>query len=130
MVNLTMQHVTALKQVLRYLSGTKSYGITYSNILDHPNHFLRYTTTFANMDNHKSTTGYTFKMAGGMVTWYSQKQSVIALSSIEAEYIALSEVAQEVCWLRSLFCKLRFAQVLPTKILGDNEGSIALAKNP
>ncbi len=53
-----------------------------------------------------------------------------ALSSTKAEYIALSEVAREVRWLRSLFYELGFAQVQPTKILGNNEGSIALAKNP
>jgi len=41
--NPTMQHITALKHVLRYLSGTRSYAITYNNVLDHPNHFFGYT---------------------------------------------------------------------------------------
>jgi hypothetical protein len=64
--NPTMQHVSALKRVLRYLSGTKSYGITYGDVLDHPNHFFGYAdAAFANADEHKSTTGYVFKMAGG-----------------------------------------------------------------
>ena len=50
--NPTMQHVTALKHVLRYLSGTKTYVITYSDVLDHPNHFYGYAdTTFANADD-------------------------------------------------------------------------------
>ena len=90
--NPTMQHVSALKRVLRYLSGTKSYGITYGDVLDHPNHFFGYAdAAFANADEHKSTTGYVFKMARGAVTWYSKKQTITALSSTEAEYIALSE---------------------------------------
>ncbi len=55
---------------------------------------------------------------------------MIVLSSTEAEYIALSEAAREACWLRSLFHELGFLQVLPMMILGNNEGSIALAKNP
>jgi hypothetical protein len=49
---------------------------------------------------------------------------------MEAEYIALSEAAREAHWLRSLFFKLGFMQVLPTMIQGDNEGSIAMTKNP
>jgi hypothetical protein len=69
-------------------------------------------------------------MARGTITWYSWKQSVTALSSTEVEYIALSEAAQESRWLRTLFHKLGFAQALPTTILGNNEGLIALAKNP
>ena len=92
--NPTMQHVSALKCVLRHLSGTKAYGIKYSNILGHPNHFHGYAdAAFANADEQKSTSGYIFMMAGGAITWHSKKQSITVLSSMEAEYIALSEAA-------------------------------------
>ena len=129
--NPTMQHVTALKRVLRYLSGTKTYVITYSDILDHPNHFYSYAdAAFTNADDQKSTSGYVFMMAGGAITWFSKKQTITALSSMEAEYTALSEAVREGHWLRSLFFKLGFTQVLPTMIWGDNEGSIAMMKNP
>ncbi len=129
--NPTMQHVTALKCVLRYLSGTRSYAITYNDVLDHPNHFFGYAdAAFANVDDQKSTFRYVFMMAGGVITWYAKKQSITALSSTEAEYIALSEVAHEAHWLRSLFLELGFTQILPTTIRGDNEGSIAMTKNP
>ena len=91
-----MQHISALKHVLRYLSGTRSYRITYGNILGHPNSFLRYTDiAFMNSNEQKSTTGYVFMMAGGAITWHSKKQSITALSSTEAKYIALSEAACE-----------------------------------
>ncbi len=129
--NLTMQHVSALKHVLRYLSGTKSYSITYGDVLGHPNYFHGYVdASFGNANGCKLTTGYVFKMAGGAITWYSKKQSVTALSSTEAEYIALSEAAQEVCWLQNLFSKLEFTQRLLTTILGNNKGSITITKNP
>jgi hypothetical protein len=129
--NPTMQHVTALKRVLRYLSGTRSYGITYRDVLDHPNQFLGYAdAAFASADEPRSTTGYVFMMAGGAITWFSKKQSIIAMSSTEAEYIALSEATREARWLRNLFSELGFAQTLPTTIRGDNEGSLALARNP
>ena len=62
--NPTMQHVTALKRVLRYLSGTRTYGITYCDVLDHPNYFHGYAdASFASTDDYKSITGYVFKMA-------------------------------------------------------------------
>ena len=90
--NPSMQHVTMLKRVLRYLSGTRSYGITYHDVLGHLNQFLGYANTlFADADNLKSTTRYVFKMSGGAITWYSKKQSVTALLTMEAEYIALSK---------------------------------------
>ena len=90
--NPSMQHVTMLKRVLRYLSGTRSYGITYHDVLGHLNQFLGYANTlFADADDLKSTTRYVFKMSGGAITWYSKKQSVTALLTMEAEYIALSK---------------------------------------
>jgi hypothetical protein len=117
--------------VLRYLSGTRLYGITYSDVLGHPNYFFGYAdAAFANADDQKLTTGYVFMIAGGAMTWYSKQQSITALLSTEAEYIALSETAREACWLRSLFKELGFEQVLPTEIRGDNKGTIAMLKNP
>jgi hypothetical protein len=129
--NSTMQHVTTLKHVLRYLSEMRSHGITYSDILDHPNHFFSYANaSFANTDDYKSITSYVFKMASGVITWYSRKQLVTAMLTMEVEYITLSKVAREAWWLRNLFSELGFAQRLPMKILGDNKGSIAISKNP
>ena len=71
----------------------------------------------------------------GMCTWtrcvqHFKRQSVTALSTMEAEYITLSKVTWEACWLRSLFSELGFAQTLLTTIFSDNEGSIAISKNP
>jgi len=57
--NPSMQHVTMLKRVLQYLSGTRSYGIMYHDVLDHPNQFFGYAdASFADADDLKSTTGY------------------------------------------------------------------------
>ena len=60
----------------------------------------------------------------------SRKQSTITLSSTEAEYVALSEAGREASWLRSLYEELGFPQYNPTIIFGDNEGSMAMARNP
>ena len=59
-----------------------------------------------------------------------QKQTTIALSSTEAEYIALSEAGREVCWLHNLYEEIRYIQTSPNIIKGDNEGSISMVHNP
>ena len=130
--NPSLQHVTALKRILRYLSGTKDLGITYSKTSTNPqdNSFYGFAdAAFANHDDHKSTSGYVFLAAGGAITWKSKKQTSIALSSTEAEYVALSEAAREACWLRNFYEELGYPQEFPITIKGDNEGSIAMAKN-
>ena len=133
--NPSPQHTGALKRILRYLAGTKSYGITYTNSPENtnnnPNIFSGYAdAAFANQDDCKSTSGYVFMAAGGAITWRSKKQTTVALSSTEAEYIALAEAAREACWLRNLYSELGYPQKQPTLIRGDNNGSIAMARNP
>lgn len=130
--NLSLQHVAALKRILRYLARTKDFGIIYSKNSTNPNDNSFYgfaDTAFANHDDHKSTSGYVFLSAGGAITWKSKKQTTIALSSTEAEYVALSEAAHEACWLRNLFYELGYPQEFPATIRGDNDGLISMAKN-
>jgi hypothetical protein len=132
--NPSLQHMGALKRILRYLAGTKSYGIIYSNSPEsttNPNMFSGYAdAAFANQDDCKSTSGYVFIASGGAITWRSKKQTMVAQSSTEAEYIALAEAAREACWLRNLYEELGYAQNYPTLLKGDNNGSIAMARNP
>ena len=81
------------------------------------------------LDDRHSTTGNVFLLAGGAISWLSKKQAVVALSISEAEYVALSMAAQEAAWFQKLFADLR----MPTKaivIKEDNQGAIALARNP
>lgn len=66
----------------------------------------------------------------GAITWKSKKQTVIALSSMESEYVALSEGGCKATWLRNLYAKLGFPQEDPTIIQGDNEGAVILTHNP
>jgi hypothetical protein len=124
--NPNMQHTTALKRVLRYLSGTRTYGITYSSNPQCPAILGYADAAYANADDLKSMSGYVFLAGGGAITWRSKKQSTIALLSTEVEYIALSEAACKACWLRSLHGELGFPQDGPTLIRGDNDRSVAV----
>jgi hypothetical protein len=85
--NPSIQHVAPLKRILRYLSGTRTYGITYSDSPNSPITFSSYAdATYANADDCKSTSGYVFITANGAITWRSTKQTTVAPSSTEAEY--------------------------------------------
>jgi len=129
--NPSMQHQTAVKRVLQYLSGTKTYGITYENIPGSYISFLGYANAaYKNRDDNKSTTGYVFIAAGGAITWQSSRQSVTAESSTEAEYITLWEARKKASWLRNLYNKLGFTQKEPTVIMQDNTRMVAIVKNP
>ena len=81
-------------------------------------------------DDRHSTTGNLFLMAGGPVSWLSKKQAIVALSTSEAEYIALSVATQEAVWLRRLLVDLKGNSVCPTVMMEDNQGTIAMARNP
>jgi len=130
--NPSIQHVGALKRILRYLSGMKTHSIMYKAVPQEPSFFFGYANaSYGNADDRRSITGYVFLAGNGAITWCLRKQISIALSSTEAEYVALSEAAREACWLRSLYSKLGLLQEeVPTLIRGDNEGLIAMAKNP
>jgi len=134
--NPSTQHYSALKRILRYLAGTKDLGITYRKTEEKTetpkeNIIIGFAdAAYANADNLKSTSGYVFLASGGAITWKSKKQSVIALSSTEAEYVALSEAAREAVWLRNLYSELGFPEMEPTTIRCDNEGSVILSRNP
>jgi len=129
--NLSIQHQTALKRVLQYLSGTKTYGITYKNIPGSHISFLGYTNAaYKNRDDNKLTTGYVFIAVEGAITWRSSRQSMTAESSTKAKYIALWEAGKEASWLRNLYNELGFTQKEPMVIMQDNTGMVAIAKNP
>ena len=81
-------------------------------------------------DDSKSQTGYVFILNGEPMSWCSSKQSVVAGSMCEAEYIAASEVANEALWMKEFISNLGVIPSAsgPMKIFCDNTGAIALAK--
>ena len=80
-------------------------------------------------DDRKSQHGYVGFLAGGPVAWKSAKQKILALSSCEAEFIALAECIKEVLWWIQMFRELRIDLPAPV-VYVDNQSAIALAKNP
>jgi hypothetical protein len=71
-----------------------------------------------------------FFMGDTSFTWISKKQSIVTLSSCEAEYVAANSAVCHSIWLRNMLKYLGFPQENPTEIYIDNRSAIALAKNP
>jgi hypothetical protein len=82
------------------------------------------------LDERKSTTGFVFFIGNTSFTWSSKKQSIVTLSSCEAEYVAANSAVCHLIWLRNMLKHLGFPQEDPTEIYIDNRSAIALAKNP
>ena len=82
------------------------------------------------VNDRKSTSGFAFKLCGAAVGWRSKKQSCVALSTAEAEYIALASAAQESKWLQELLSSMKETSVKPATIFEDNKLAICLTKNP
>ena len=83
-------------------------------------------------DSRKSTSGYVFTLGSGAISWRSVKQSCIADSTTEAEYVAASEAAKEAVWLRKFLQDLEVvpAVTAPLKLFCDNGGAVAQSKEP
>ena len=91
-------HWDALKHVLRYLKGTRELWLIYSDNHDGLHGFL--DADWGSSTEHRhSISGYIFTLDGGTISWSSKKQNVVALSSTEAEYIALTHATKEAIWL-------------------------------
>ena len=80
-------------------------------------------------NDQKSCTGFTVLFNSSPVSWASQKQKTVATSATEAEYMALSDAAKQICWIKSLLEELSF-DIPPIVLYEDNMGSIFLAQNP
>ena len=81
-------------------------------------------------NNCRSTSGYTFRIGDGAISWKSCKQATVSLSSTKAEYKALSNSCKEGLWLRHLLTKLHLRPDTAIPLHVNNEGAKALAKNP
>ena len=123
-------HWMGVKRVLRYLKGTLQYGLKLSAHEEEPELFGYSDADWAgDVDTRRSTSGYVFQFGSSTVSWSSRKQSTVAKSSTEAEYVALSSATQEAVWLRRLMKDLGRQMDAPTTIYEDNQGAIELAKN-
>ena len=125
-------HIEAVKTILKYLKGSKNQGIVYGGgTLD----IKGYSDSdwARDKESRKSTSGYIFMLNGGPVSWCSKRQATVALSSFEAEYIALTLAAKEATWLRLLLIELGLLEAndqhAEINVRHENTGVKALKKD-
>ncbi|KAG8786664.1 hypothetical protein FRC15_010949 [Serendipita sp. 397] len=127
------EHHTALKRVFRYLvkARDEKWGLTYGGQLESPDELVGYSDADwgSNPNDRKSISGYVFLLGGGAISWSSKKQTSVALSSCEAEYMAACYATRHTIWLRRLLSDLTTLASHPTTLFMDNEAALTLSKD-
>ncbi|WVZ16441.1 hypothetical protein V8G54_009423 [Vigna mungo] len=130
MINPGPTHWEALKWMLRYIRGSLGTGLSFQNNFQGGGYIEGFVDSdFAGcMDTRKSRSGYVFTLFGTAVSWRSTLQSVVALSTTEAEYYALAEGVKEALWLKGLVRELGFDQK-SVCVHCDSQSAIHLANH-
>lgn len=127
----TELHLNAVKRICRYVKGTIHYGLIYKK--GEGNYIL---TGFSDsdlagsLDDSKSTGGMAFYLDENLVTWVSQKQRCVALSSCEAEFMAATAAACQAIWLQRVLGCIADIKPGPVILYVDNKSAVDLAQNP
>lgn len=128
----TTDHMAAIKHILRYVKGTLSLGCFFEKGAGENPQLLGYCDSdlAGDVDDRKSTTGMIFFLGGSPITWVTQKQRVVAISSCETEYVAAASAACQAVWLARLLGELLNREPDRVLLKVDNQSAIALCKNP
>ena len=127
-----MAHLNAAKNVLKYLKGTINAELVYRKS-DKPLILHGFCDSdFAGSEDRRSVTGYCFKLnsESALISWKTKKQSVVALSSCEAEFMSITFAVQEGKFLRQLFADMLQCNRYDFQLFIDNQGALKLSQNP
>ncbi len=128
--NPNQEHMDNVHRIYAYLKGTMERGIVYSDALELSLEAFVDADWGGCPDTFRSTTGWIVTLGGNPISWSSQRQKTVSLSTTEAEYVAASEAAKEVVWLKGLINDLGTdlqVETVPLRI--DNESAMKLTKN-
>lgn len=123
------EHWQAVKWILRYLRGSADLCLVYDQS-DCTSSVTGYVDSdyAGDLDKRRSLTGYVFTYSGGAISWKAVLQSTVALSTTEAEYMALAEAVKEALWMKGLVSSLGLQQDF-TVVFCDSQSAIHLTKN-
>ena len=125
-------HWKAVKHAFRYLKGTLDMKLEYGADEDTEELFVTFCDADhgGNPDNGKSTSGILVKVGRGAVIWTSKLQSIVTLSTTEAEHVAGVVGGKEICWMRNLMLELGYKIKGPSQLWMDSQSSMSVAKSP
>jgi Reverse transcriptase (RNA-dependent DNA polymerase) len=122
--------MTEVKRVIRYLKGTEKMKLALStNECDEKVIAYSDSDWAENKNGRKSHSGLFCAVNGGTVMWSCRKQDVVALSSAEAEFIALTETCKEVIWINRVAGDLGVKKMMPITIKTDSQSAMAMCEN-
>ena len=136
------QHWEAIVRIIQYLKGSIDKGIVFTGNVSEKDTsgYFSYPKADANIfvdadhaghkDDRRSVTGYVFMLADGPISWQSRSQTTVALSSMEAEYMAACAATQESLWLAMLMEQIGIEISRPIILKEDNKACIDFSKNP
>ncbi|KAF1318037.1 Integrase catalytic core protein, partial [Globisporangium splendens] len=123
------KHWDAGIKVVKYLKKTKDVGIVYDGSLESKLSAFCDADWACDRNDRRSMSGILLMLCGGPIAWRATFQKTVALSTTEAEYMALCDCVKECVWMRTLLKNIGLEQYEATPIFEDNQGAIALAKN-
>ncbi|KAL1201566.1 Retrovirus-related Pol polyprotein from transposon TNT 1-94 [Cardamine amara subsp. amara] len=130
MVSPRKSHGEIMKQILRYLKGSVSFGLKFKRGGSKKIEGFSDSSHNIDPDDGRSTTGHIFYFGESPITWCSQKQNTVALSSCEAEFMAATEAAKQAIWLQDLLTEITGWKNEQVLIKIDNKSAISLTRNP
>lgn len=122
-------HWVAVKRILRYLKGTINQKLVFTHSSDSGIQGFCDADFASDVDKRRSCTGYVFVLQGGAISWSSKRQQTVAISTTEAEYMALSNATQEAIYLKQFYEEFGMNRDQPIIIHCDNKSAINLASN-
>ena len=124
----TTTHLRLLKHVARYLKGTSGLGLRF-NRSKKMNLYLFVDSSWANGPARKSMFGFFVMLNGVPVSFRTKRQSIVALSTTEAEYIGMCEGVKELLFVRNMMNFLGFKISEPLMVYNDNQGAINIGRD-
>eukprot|EP00253_Pinus_taeda_P005578 PITA_05578 len=123
-------HLQAVKRIFKYLQGTQNYGLWYPRDADLTLHAYTDADWAGSVGDKKSTSCGAFFMGSRLVSWFSKKQSSIALSTTEVEYVAAASYCTQLLWMMQTLQDYQITCNPPISIVCDNTSAINISKNP
>ena len=125
-------HWEGVKRIFRYLKKTINYGLVYDGSKDLE--LLGYADAnyVSDLSDCRSTTGYLYKLSNAAILWKSSKQTSVARSTADAEYMSVGLCSTEAVWIKNLMMELEIKLLYenPVKIFGDNQCCLKIISNP
>jgi hypothetical protein len=124
-----VRHMKAVNRILQYLKATPGRGILFKRGGSLTMEAYTDADYAGSLSDRRSTIGYCTFLCGNLVTWRSKKQSVVARSSVEAEFRTMAPRICELLWMKQVLEDLKIQCEGPMKLFCDNKPAISIAHN-